>query len=44
MIGGTNTVHAAVAIWILAKAALLLAKAYQIVKETNVKANLSSKL
>ena len=37
MIGGTGTVHAAVAIWFIAKAALLLAKAYQIVKETNRK-------
>ena len=37
MIGGISTVQFAVAIWILARATLLVAKAYQIVKETNRK-------
>ena len=37
MIGGISTVQLAVAVWILARASLLFAKAYQIVKETNRK-------
>jgi hypothetical protein len=37
MIGGISTVQLAVAVWILARASLLFAKAYQIAKETNRK-------